>query len=121
SRVRRATENASRAALSRIEPVRSTHQNQAPSLSIDKEATARALEITIDVSSKPESSIPPIPIVRTHPQAMPRELPALPDLSPVVDSPDLSELSGSIEQPETLAVEPVRTPESGPAPRRILI
>ena len=98
SRVRRATENASRAALSRIEPVRSMHQNPAPSMSIDKEATARALEVTIDINPKPVISAPPLASVRTQ-QARPRELTQTPDLSPKVDPPAAPVLSPKFDSP----------------------
>ena len=123
SRVRRATENASRASLSRIEPVRSMHQNPAPSLSIDKEATARALEVTIEVSPKPVISTPPLANVRTQqPHARPEDLTPTADLSPTVDPPAAPALSRKAEQhQQNLHVEPVRTLDPQPAPSPIVI
>ncbi len=122
SRVRRATENASRASLSRIEPVRSMHQNQAPSMSIDKEATARALEVTVEVSPKPVISAPPLASVRTQQaQAKPRDLTTTSDLSPKADPPALPVLSRKIEQQQTSHGQTVRTADPRPAPPRIAI
>jgi uncharacterized RDD family membrane protein YckC len=61
TRVRRATENASRASLSRIEPARPAHQNSTPSMVIDKQATARALEITEEINLGPSVEMAPLP------------------------------------------------------------
>src|SRR6185369_6901630 len=54
TRVRRASENASRAALPKIEPVRPISQTSP--LALDKEATARALEPSPEITrqSRPE-------------------------------------------------------------------
>ena len=117
SRVRRATENASRASLSRIEPVRSAHQNQAPSISIDREATARALEVTIDVTPKPEILVPPLASVRSpQPEARAREIIPTPDLSPDDDPPGSPVPSRIIERQKAEYVEPARSVETRPAP-----
>ena len=124
SRVRRATENASRAALSRIEPVRSVHQNPAPSMSIDREATARALEVTIDLSPKPIISPSPVASARTQrqPQTRPDDVTPTPDLKPDEDLPDEPVVSRRNEQHELDSyVEPVRTVDPRPATVRTLI
>ena len=99
------------------------HQNQAPSLSIDKEATARALEVTIEVSPKPVISTPPLANVRPQqPQARPEDLTPTPDLSPTVDPPAVPVLSPKTEQhQQNLHVEPVRTLSPQPAPSRIVV
>jgi uncharacterized RDD family membrane protein YckC len=55
TRVRRASENASRAALPKIESARPIS-----ALSIDKEATARALEPVVDASPKATPAPPPV-------------------------------------------------------------
>ena len=126
SRVRRATENASRAALSRIEPVRSMHQNPAPSMSIDREATARALEVTIDMSPKPVISPSPVASARPQPQPKPQTRPdditTTSDLIPEEDRPAEAIVSRKIEQhPQDLHVEPVRTVDPRPLPVRIIV
>ncbi|MGA9771436.1 MAG: RDD family protein [Blastocatellia bacterium] len=59
TRVRRASENASRAALPKIEPVRPMAQT-AP-LGIDKEATARALEPSPEITQQARPSTMPLP------------------------------------------------------------
>lgn len=61
TRVRRASENASRAALPRIEPARAAQPAAKGSLAIDKEATARALEPAADPRQTPELAPPPAP------------------------------------------------------------
>ena len=120
SRVRRATENASRASLSRIEPVRSGHQNQTPSMSVDKEATARALEVTVDLSPKPVIAAPPLASVKTpQPQSRARDLATIPDLSPDqshdADPPALPVVSRTVAQEQPATVEFERTAEPEPA------
>ena len=122
SRVRRATENASRASLSRIEPVRSAHQNQTPSMSIDKEATARALEVTVDLSPKPVISAPPLASVKTaQPQSRARDLATIPDLSPEADPPALPVVSRTVAQVQPSTVEIERIAEPEPASRPAVI
>lgn len=61
TRVRRASENASRAALPKIEPVRPMSQT-AP-LVMDKEATARALDPTPEITQQARVSTMPLPDV----------------------------------------------------------
>jgi uncharacterized RDD family membrane protein YckC len=98
------------------------HQNQTPSLSMDKEATARALEVTIELSPKPLIPAPPLANPRTQPpQARPKDLSTTPDLSPEVDPPDSLVLTSRTEQQQTLHVEPVRTVDPQPAPPRTVI
>jgi len=122
SRVRRATENASRAALSRIEPVRSMHKNPAPSMSIDREATARALEVTIDLSPKPVIS--PSPIISARAQQQPKtdeDVTSTADVSADVE-PAAPVVSRKIEQHQPdLQVEPVKTVDPRPAPVRTIV
>jgi uncharacterized RDD family membrane protein YckC len=61
TRVRRASENASRAALPKIEPVRPMAQTSP--LGIDKEATARALEPSPEITQRARPSTLPLPDV----------------------------------------------------------
>ena len=115
SRVRRATENASRASLSRIEPVRSVHQNQTPSMSVDKEATARALEVTVDMSPKPMIAAAPLVSVRSQePEAKTTDLAAIPDLRPQADPPAFPVVSRTAAQRQPSTVEVERTAEPAP-------
>jgi uncharacterized RDD family membrane protein YckC len=60
TRVRRATENAHRAALPKIEPVRPV-QRQTASLAIDREATARQLTPDVDLSPRRTAELDPTP------------------------------------------------------------
>jgi uncharacterized RDD family membrane protein YckC len=87
-------------------------------MSIDKEATARALEVTIDINPKPVISAPPLASVRTQ-QARPRELTQTPDLSPKVDPPAAPVLSPKFDSPPAAQapspkVDPPATPVLSP-------
>jgi len=59
TRVRRATENASRAALPKIEPAKPPQQTKG-ALAVDREATARALEPTAEIRPKPAPKTIPL-------------------------------------------------------------
>ena len=61
TRVRRATENASRAALPKIEPVRNAQPSAAGSLAVDREATARVLEPAAEIKPRPAPKTIPLP------------------------------------------------------------
>lgn len=65
TRVRRASENASRAALPKIEPVRPMAQT-AP-LAMDREATARALEPSPEITQQTRPSTLPLPNIAPPP------------------------------------------------------
>jgi uncharacterized RDD family membrane protein YckC len=60
TRVRKATENAHRAALPKIEPVRPV-QRQTASLALDREATARQLTPELDLSPRRTAELDPTP------------------------------------------------------------
>lgn len=70
TRVKRATENASRASLPKIEPARSIQTSTQGSLAVDRQATARALDPAPDIelrieftpTPKPEIVQPPVMI-----------------------------------------------------------
>lgn len=68
TRVRRASENANRAMLPRIGPPPTGQSTSAPAIALDKEATARAIEVELD--SKPVDDSAPerirIPASRPH-------------------------------------------------------
>lgn len=61
NRVKRASENASRAALPKIEPVRTIPSSSQAGLAIDRQATARALEPAPEIESNPEPAPSPRP------------------------------------------------------------
>jgi uncharacterized RDD family membrane protein YckC len=68
TRVRRATENASRAALPKIEPARPMNKS---SLALDREATARALEAPPEITTRTTVYAPTIPEVEEAPARTP--------------------------------------------------
>lgn len=61
NRVKRASENASRAALPKIEPARTIPASSQAGLAIDRQATARALEPAPEIESNPEPAPSPRP------------------------------------------------------------
>lgn len=63
TRVKRATENASRAALPKIEPARSIHSSTQVSLAVDRRATARALDPVPEIEPTVEVTPAPWPEV----------------------------------------------------------
>jgi uncharacterized RDD family membrane protein YckC len=65
SRVKRASENAMRASLPRIEPVRSS-QATATSLALDREATARVLEPPVTAPEEHPALLPPTVVPETR-------------------------------------------------------
>ena len=71
TRVRRASENASRATLPKIEPVRPVAQKSSGSLMLDKEATARALEAPPEVSRQDFFVTQPLPEIESRPASLP--------------------------------------------------
>jgi uncharacterized RDD family membrane protein YckC len=92
TRVRRASENASRAALPKIEPVRPVAQT-AP-LGIDKEATARALEPSPEITQRtrpstlPLSDVAPTRITRPDITQEPQRITRKIEASPSVETED---------------------------------
>lgn len=61
TRVRRATENASRATLPKIEPARQMQSTSRNSFTVDRVATARALEPATETTTKPVIATAPLP------------------------------------------------------------
>ncbi len=79
-RVKRASENASRAALPKIEPARTMPTSTQVGLAIDRQATARALEPAPEIESKPEPAPTPRPeLVQTQFTRAARIDPVLPE------------------------------------------
>ena len=79
TRVKRATENASRAALPKIEPARSMQGTQV-SLAVDRQATARALEPAPEIESRVDMTPAPRPEIIQPPISTPSRVEAsLPD------------------------------------------
>jgi uncharacterized RDD family membrane protein YckC len=61
TRVRRATENANRASLQKIDPARTAQPSPKTALAMDREATARALEPAADLAPRATIFTPPLP------------------------------------------------------------
>jgi uncharacterized RDD family membrane protein YckC len=89
TRVRRASENASRAALPKIEPVRTPQPSAKGSLALDREATARVLEPATELKPKPVPKTTPLPEF-SH---SPIERPAPVEFAPTVAAPSVTEKS----------------------------
>jgi uncharacterized RDD family membrane protein YckC len=68
TRVRRATENASRASLPKIEPARPAQTAKSPII-VDREATARALEPVVEMPPKAKLVTTPLPRIAPEPVA----------------------------------------------------
>ena len=90
TRVRRASENASRASLSRIEPARPVQVQPAPSVSIDRMATARALEVSVETHPRIEIPAPP-PVDRTQSPARQHQIPKAREVRPLPVEPEVED------------------------------
>jgi len=91
TRVKRATENASRAALPKIEPARSI-QTQV-SLSVDRQATARALEPAPEIESSFDITPAPLPEISQPTISKPSRIEAALPEKQVVESTAIAETS----------------------------
>lgn len=90
TRVRRASENASRAALPKIEPVRPAQQSAKGSLAVDREATARVLEpATPATEIKPRPAPKSISLPEASQSPIERQTPV--DFAPSVPAPSITE------------------------------
>jgi uncharacterized RDD family membrane protein YckC len=120
TRVRRASENASRAALPKIEPARPVQQSTNGSLAMDREATARALEPTTEIRQRPTpKSIPLLEVSHSRVEKPePVEITPLPPAPPVIekletkpsiDAQDLitSTVEAPTESPRTLVLDEI--------------
>ncbi|HLF84793.1 MAG TPA: RDD family protein [Blastocatellia bacterium] len=76
TRVKRATETASRAALPKIEPARSMHSSTQVSLAVDRQATARALDPVPEIEPRVEFTPAPRPEVVQPPVMKPARVEA---------------------------------------------
>lgn len=76
TRVKRASENASRAALPKIEPARSIQASTQVSLSVDRQATALALDPAPEIESRAEFTPAPRPEVVQTPIIKPARIEA---------------------------------------------
>ena len=72
TRVKRASENASRAALPKIEPARPAQVSTPVSLAVDRQATARALDPVPEIQSRVDYMPAPMPEVIQPPIVKPR-------------------------------------------------
>jgi uncharacterized RDD family membrane protein YckC len=71
TRVRRASENASRAALPKIEPARPVQPSATGALALDREATARVLEPAAEIKPRPAPRTIPLPEISQPPVERP--------------------------------------------------
>jgi uncharacterized RDD family membrane protein YckC len=111
-RVKRASENASRAALPKIEPARTMPASTQAGLALDRQATARALEPAPEIESHPEPAPSPRPeLVQTQFTRSARIDPVLPEpesVKPVVAPSAESQTSFDddiVEQTRTLILD----------------
>jgi len=102
-RVKRATENASRAALPKIEPARSIQ----PSQVFDRQATARALEPAPEIEQRVEVALAPAPAPTPAPVPEPEIVQAAPVVTqPVEEVPTIVEAAPvPVAEPEPPAAE----------------
>lgn len=103
TRVRRASENASRAALPKIEPVRQVAQT-AP-LTIDKEATARALEPSPEISMRASLDTLPLPVTAQSSRARPDILQEPPASTRIIEPKTIIEPDQHFSEPAAEASE----------------
>jgi uncharacterized RDD family membrane protein YckC len=114
TRVRRATENASRATLPKIEPARPLHQSAKTALALDKEATARALQPAVEV--RPHA---PAIGINQKPAAAPAPLPNLNEAATARIDRDEAQPPEPEKPAAALSSEEVDTESlSAPAPRQ---
>ena len=89
TRVRRATENASRASLPKIEPARPTQPAKSPII-VDREATARALEPAVEMPPKTKLVTTPLPRIAQEPVASAEPVVPIPEkVEPKLSAPKL--------------------------------
>ena len=115
-RVKRASENASRAALPKIEPARNMQATTQVGLALDRGATARALEPAPEVESRPEPAPAPSPrpeLVQSQARLSPRVETQSPRLEP---SPRIERPSLHIETASPL-IETASPQIATPSPR----
>ncbi|HJQ70472.1 MAG TPA: RDD family protein [Blastocatellia bacterium] len=90
TRVRRASENASRASLPKIEPARPAQPAKSP-IVVDREATARALEPAVEVPPKTKLVTTPLPRINEEPAAPAEPLAPAPEKAePRLAAPKIS-------------------------------
>jgi uncharacterized RDD family membrane protein YckC len=110
TRVRKASENASRAALPKIEPAKPTQQTKG-ALAVDREATARALEPTAEIRPKPAPRT--IPLQEVSQPRIERQEPV--EVSPLTAAPLLTEqleVKHAIDSQDSVASTIVASAES---------
>jgi uncharacterized RDD family membrane protein YckC len=90
TRVRRATENASRASLPKIEPARPAQPAKSPII-VDREATARALEPAVEMPPKTKLVTTPLPRIAQEPAISAEPVVPIPEkVEPKLPAPKLS-------------------------------
>ena len=90
SRVRKASENASRASLPKIEPARPAQPAKSPII-VDREATARALEPAVETPPKTKLVTTPLPRIAEEPVAPAEPVAPVPQkVEPMPAAPKMS-------------------------------
>jgi uncharacterized RDD family membrane protein YckC len=109
-RVKRATENASRAALPKIEPARSIQPSQV--LAVDRQATARALEPAPEIEQRVEIAAAPAATPTPAPTPEPEAVQAAPVvIQPVDETPTIVDAAPvSIPEPELESIPAAESP-----------
>lgn len=107
TRVRRATENASRASLPKIEPARPAQPAKSPII-VDREATARALEPAVEMPPKTKLVTTPLPRIAEEPAATAEPVVPIPEKAePKLPAPKLSEPKMSEPKMSAEPIEPI--------------
>jgi uncharacterized RDD family membrane protein YckC len=103
TRVQRASESAYRSSLTRPEPPRSSATQASPTIVIDNQATARALETSTEIEAKQNSNIlvPPPRSTRTTEQSLSREAAVAPRVA-VTATPE--RITEPLEEVQTIEV-----------------
>lgn len=117
TRVRKASENASRAALPKIEPVRAAQPGAKSSLALDREATARVLEPATEIKPRPAPKTISLPEISRPPV----ERPAPVEFVPSVSTPPVTEKAGSKHSADPLDSPLPTVTHSTESPKTIVL
>jgi uncharacterized RDD family membrane protein YckC len=113
TRVRKASENASRAALPKIEPVRAAQPGAKTSLALDKEATARVLEPAAEIKPRPAPKTISLPEISQPPVERPAPVEFVPaSLPPVEEKAELKPAADPLDSPLPAATHSTESPKT---------
>jgi uncharacterized RDD family membrane protein YckC len=112
TRVRRASENASRAALPKIEPVRNAQPSAKGALAVDREATARVLEPATEVKPRPAPKTIPLPEVSQSQIERPMPVEIAPHVAaPMTEKVEVKHSGNFFDAPPATAKGPAESPK----------